>query len=104
MLCRLALMVSAALVVVAGPAAAYEPAGYVTAQSESGQETVSGPVRMTAKGPQVRLPGGTWIYCRKSCSETLRLETVDFWQSEASGNRNATTHGPGLFGKLEFGW
>lgn len=101
---RIALSAVAASVLAVTPASADKIVGYVTAQSDFGQQTVSGPVRMTSKGPQVRLPGGNWIYCRKSCSETLRLETVDFWDSEASGNRNATTHGPGLFGKLEFGW
>jgi hypothetical protein len=94
----------AATVALGSAAQAGEPAGYVTAQSDFGTQTVSGAVRMTRKGPQVQLPGGNWIYCAKSCSETLRLNTVDFWESEASGNRNATTHGPGLFGKLEFRW
>jgi hypothetical protein len=31
----------------------------------------------------VRLPGGTWIECGRSCSETLRQETVDFWESRS---------------------
>lgn len=59
--------------------------GYVVAESRFGHGTVSGPVRDTARGPQVRLPGGSWIYCRVSCRETLREETVDFWEARAPG-------------------
>lgn len=55
--------------------------GFVVAKSRFGNGTVSGPVRETRVGPQVRLPGGTWEYCRRSCSETLRVETVDIWEA-----------------------
>jgi hypothetical protein len=56
--------------------------GYVTAESRYGGGTVTAPVRPGPRGqPQVRLPGGTWIDCRQTCSDTLRRETVDFWQS-----------------------
>jgi hypothetical protein len=53
--------------------------GYVTAHSFYGNGSVRGPVRNTSVGRQVRLPGGTWVYCRTSCSETLRVQTVDIW-------------------------
>lgn len=59
--------------------------GYVYAESRFGHGRVSGPVRETARGPQVRLPGGSWIYCRASCRETLREETVDFWEARGPG-------------------
>lgn len=81
-----------------------EPAAYrgeasgntVTAESRYGTKTVSGPVRMGPKGRrEVRLPGGTWIECGRSCSETLRRETVDFWESR--GGRNDPVDGPGYF-------
>lgn len=102
---RLALILLLALSFAVPSAAADQLAGYVTARSESSTRTVSGPVRYGRHGLQVQLPGGTWIDCVKSCSETLRLNTVDFWESEASGNRNATTFGPGLFGtKLRWEW
>ncbi len=55
---------------------------YVVAQSRYGNDIVRGPVRQTSLGPQVRLPGGSWIYCKRSCSETLRAETVDFWEAQ----------------------
>jgi hypothetical protein len=31
---------------------------------------------------EISLPGGTWIECRLSCSDTLRRETVDFWEED----------------------
>src|SRR5687768_14926478 len=52
--------------------------GVVVAESRFGNGVVAGPVRWQRLGPQVRLPGGTWVYCRRSCAETLRVETVDF--------------------------
>ncbi|MFM7083836.1 MAG: hypothetical protein ACKOW3_02365 [Hyphomicrobium sp.] len=56
--------------------------GYVVAQSRYGNGTVTGPVRKGPKGLQVRTPGGNWFYCRASCSETLRAETVDQWENQ----------------------
>ena len=54
--------------------------GYVTAESRYGQQTVTGRVRLSAQGRrEVQLPGGTWIECRRTCSDTLREETIDFW-------------------------
>lgn len=104
MVSRIVTLAAAVSLCSAAPALSGQIVGHVTAQSDIGQQTVSGPVRATRRGLQVQLPGGTWVYCETSCSETLRLETVDFWDSEASGNRNPTTTGPGIFGKLQFGW
>jgi hypothetical protein len=70
--------------------------GYVTAVSRYGAGTITAPVRINAHGrPEVRLPGGTWIECRRSCANTLRQETIDFWyirSSDPSGD-----DGPGYF-------
>ena len=77
--------------------------GYVVAQSRHGNGSVSGPVRMTRLGPQVRLPGGTWEYCRRSCSETLRVETVDYWEGRSDG-RGGLMQECGIFGCLSLGW
>ena len=55
--------------------------GYVVTESVMGNGVVRGAVRQTSLGPQVQLPGGSWIYCRRSCSETLRVETIDFWEA-----------------------
>lgn len=70
---------------------------YVVARSEFGNGTVTGRVRWTRKGRQVQLPGGAWVYCERSCKHTLRLKTVDFWQSEeGAGVHGAMTGQPGL--------
>ena len=74
---------------------------YVVAESEFGNGRVAGPVRYTRLGRQVQLPGGSWVYCAKSCAETLRIKTVDFWQSDAGvGANNSTTNETKLFGDL----
>ena len=73
---------------------------YVTAESHWGNGRASGPVRQGRHGPEVRLPGGTWVECVRSCSETLRKETVDYWQ--AHGNHAPDT-GPGYF-RWQRGW
>ena len=67
----------------------------VVAESRFGNGTVIGTVRQTRLGPQVRTPGGNWLYCKRSCSETLRVNTVDFWQNEGAGG-GATDQEDGL--------
>lgn len=56
--------------------------GYVVAVSQYGNGEITGRVRRAILGLQVRMPGGTWLYCRRSCSETLRVNTVDIWEGE----------------------
>jgi len=83
------------------------PGSYVIAESEFGNGTVRGRVRQTQLGRQVQLPGGSWVYCSNSCTETLRVKTVDFWQSdEGAGPDASITHDVGIFGKLDlnFNW
>jgi len=73
--------------------------GYVTAESRYGPQTITAPVRLSALGRrEVRLPGGTWIECRRSCAETLRQETIDFWHIRQNGTND---DGPGY---LRFRW
>jgi hypothetical protein len=60
---------------------AHGGSGYVVAESRFGNGVVRGAVRRTSLGPQVQLPGGSWVYCKRSCSETLRAESVDFWEA-----------------------
>lgn len=64
--------------------------GQVTVESEYGNGTLSAPVREAEYGLQVQLPSGNWLYCEKGslvfgrdrpCSETLRREFLDFWES-----------------------
>ena len=79
----------------------YNEGNYVVAESEFGNGRISGRVRHTRLGRQVQLPGGNWIYCSRSCAETLRVSTVDFWHSdEGAGSNNSTTNDGGIFGKL----
>jgi len=70
--------------------------GYVTADSRYSGKSITAPVRYGPYGRrEVRLPGGTWIECRRSCSNTLRQETIDFWYSR---DRNGVPDdGPGYF-------
>lgn len=72
--------------------------GEVVVESRyGGGKAVSGPVRRNSKDRlEVRLPGGTWVECVRSCTETLRRQTVDFWQNYGgSGNINGGEDGPG---------
>ena len=71
----------------------HEP-DHVVAESRWGHGVVSGPVRHARHGFEVRLPGGTWIDCARSCSETLRRQSVDFWESNGP---QAKDSGPGYF-------
>jgi hypothetical protein len=68
----------------------------VTAVSKFGNGEVTGAVRYARYGREVRLPGGTWEACRRSCTEALRVATVDFWEA-----RNGTGQECGVFGCLE---
>ena len=67
---------------------------YVTAESRYSTATITAPVRQGPKGRlEVRLPGGTWLECARSCSDTLRRETVDFWKER--GHPRGGGDGPG---------
>ena len=77
--------------------------GYVTAESRYGYGSITAPVRVTALGRrEVRLPGGTWIECRRSCANTLRQETVDFWYIRTNVNSSGDD-GPGYL-TFQFRW
>ena len=67
--------------------------GYVVAESLYGRGTVRGRVRPTRRGPQVQLPGGTWIYCAINCTHTLRINSLDLWE-----NMGRESDGIGIFG------
>jgi hypothetical protein len=83
----------------------HEPAGdYVVAESRFGHGTVTGAVRNTDLGPQVQLPGGHWEYCRRSCSETLRVQSIDFNEGDDIHIGKGTLGNEcGIFGCLEVG-
>lgn len=75
------------------------PEGFVIAKSRFGNGSMKGQVRQVPLGWEVRLPGGRWVYCRRNCSETLRVETVDFFESNAAGSGQLTNE-CGIFGCL----
>jgi len=72
--------------------------GYVVAESRYGHGKISGPVRY---GPrdllQVQAPGGTWYDCGRSCGDTLRRQTIDFWENYGGGRGANGEDGPGYF-------
>ena len=65
--------IGAAIVVALAPSASHAQ-GTVTTKSRYGVQSVSAPVRQGCNG-------GSWIDCRRDCAQTLREETVDFWQT-----------------------
>jgi hypothetical protein len=76
------------------------PGGFVIANSRFGNGTLRGQVRRAALGWKVQLPNRRWAYCRRSCSETLRVETIDFFESNAAGSGQLTNE-CGIFGCLD---
>ncbi len=81
-----------------------QAADSVIAESRFGNGSVTGAVRMTELGPQVQLPGGHWEYCRRSCSETLRVETIDFNENHAQHiGGGGIGNECGIFGCLDIG-
>jgi hypothetical protein len=53
----------------------------ITVQSDIyPSQTISGAVRLGARGEEVRLPGGTWVPCGFNCALTLKNQTIDFWR------------------------
>ena len=83
-----------AVVAAADAAPRRDAYGYVTAESRYGGASITAPVRNGPQGRlEVRLPGGTWIECGRSCRDTLRRETVDFWAGRERFNGGAD--GPG---------
>lgn len=75
------------------------PDGIVTAESLFGNGRISGPVRQTNLGYDVQLPSGSWVPCIRSCGDTLRVETIDYWDARKNIVKEC-----GVFGclKLEY--
>jgi hypothetical protein len=57
-------------------------AGSVSVCSRYGNGCYAAPVRYGRYGLEMRLKGGTWIDCKGSCKDTLREETIDFWDTQ----------------------
>lgn len=54
----------------------------IVACSKYGSKCISAKVRATDLGLQYRSPGGSWIWCEHDCVDTLRRDTVDFWDDQ----------------------
>ncbi len=87
-----------------GRVTSYEEGATIEAVSRYGNGSQLGVVRSSRYGWEVRLPRGTWIGCRRSCEETLRVETVDRFETEdALTGYGSAAHECGVFGCLEIG-
>jgi hypothetical protein len=62
--------------------------GYVTTCSTYGNGCTQAPVRRGRNGYEFRLPGGTWIECRRNCANALREDSVDFWETQRENQLN----------------
>ena len=63
-------------------------AGYVQTCSQYGNGCTKAPVRRGRNGYEYRMPGGTWIRCRGSCRNSLREDSVDFWETQRENQRD----------------
>lgn len=82
----------------------YKSGQVITAYSRYGNGSIRSVVRYTPVGWQVRLPkSGNWTYCRRSCEETLRVQTIDFFSGGNSiddGGYGSLSRECGIFGCL----
>jgi hypothetical protein len=84
------LLVLAVLASVPAPVAAQDSAvtprqvreGKVTACSSYGHKCYTAKLVRSPVGWKMRLKGGTLIDCSVTCQDTLRIQTVDFWQDQ----------------------
>lgn len=74
--------VSLAAAAEAGNRRHYNDGGIVTTYSRHGNGEISGPIRRARFGWQVQLPSGSWTDCRRSCEETLRVQSIDFFENQ----------------------
>jgi hypothetical protein len=86
----------------------YAPGEVITAYSHYGNGQISSVVRPGRYGWQVRLPGGAWTDCRRSCEETLRVQTVDIFgdgdSSLTNGGYGTMLRECGVLGCLHWGF
>ena len=79
------LLAAAAMLGHAGPGDARpgrDQGGTVKVCSLYGKGCLAAPTRPGRfNDREVRLPGGTWIACKLDCKQTLREESVDFFET-----------------------
>jgi hypothetical protein len=61
---------------------------YVYAEGWYGSEKIVAPVRRTAIGDEVQVPGGFWVHCVFSCEITIRRMHLYYWQDQGAGYVN----------------
>lgn len=67
-------------------------AGTVVGCSHFGHGCVTAPTRPAKFGPEVRMPGGTWIGCAGDCRDTIVAQTIDFWDIKRSETPGGNRH------------
>ncbi len=73
----------------------YTPGEVITAHSRFGNGSIRSVVRPRRWGWQVKLPSsGNWTDCRRSCEETLRVQTVDYNEGGNSIDDGAMARSP----------
>jgi len=77
-----------------GPRRYDDGIAFIHVESHHGKGEVIVPVREGRFGPQVRLPGGSWVDCEITCEYTVRRLSLDFWEGQG---QNFTS--PGYFRK-----
>lgn len=81
----------------------YKSGEIITAFSRFGNGSIQSVVRRGQNGWQVKLPSGNWTYCRRSCEETLRVQTIDYYEGGNSiddGGYGSLSRECGVFGCL----
>ncbi len=81
----------------------YKPGEIIVAESRYGNGAIKSIVRPGRWGWQVRLPSGNWTDCRRSCEETLRVQTIDYNEGGNSiddGGYGSLSRECGIFGCL----
>lgn len=82
LLCPVLTIMTLAFATTAAEAKERHKRGAYSCSKLNDSRCVRGDVRPARFGPQVRLPGGTWIDCAGDCRDTLRKQTVDFWYEQ----------------------
>lgn len=81
----------------------YKSGEIITAYSRYGNGSIKSVIRRAPVGWQVKLPRGSWTYCRRSCEETLRVQTIDYYEGGNTiddGAYGSLSRECGIFGCL----
>jgi len=84
-----ALPAAAALITLTAEARPQRQPGTVSVCSLYGKGCITAPVRPGQYDYEVRLPGRVWISCARDCKQTLREQSIDFFETlreRAPGN------------------